>query len=87
MNPSDLNMIWMGHYAPDRSVLFDESSTIYNQPMAGMSVIDDLTQQTHAMVNIYIFFKNKLFPLKKSHLYTLQHCMFPFNLIYLCFIV
>lgn len=61
MNPSDLNMIWMGHYAPDRSVLFDENSTIYNQPMAGMSVIDDLTQQTHAMVNIYIFFKINCF--------------------------
>lgn len=49
-------MIWMGHFAPDRSVLFDENSTVYNQPMAGMSVIDDLTQQTHAMVNTFFFF-------------------------------
>lgn len=80
MNPTDLNMIWMGHFAPDRSVLFDENSTIYNQPMAGMSIIDDLTQQTHAMVNITIFFL-------LTHLYTPQHCMYPLNLIYLCFLI
>lgn len=55
MNPPDLNMIWMGSFASDRSMVIDESPTnIFNQP--GMTIMDDLSQQTHSMVIfIYLF--------------------------------
>lgn len=49
MNPPDLNMIWMGSFAPERSMIIDESPTnIFNQP--GMAIMDDLSHQAHAMV-------------------------------------
>lgn len=48
MNPSDLSMIWMGHYAPDRSMIVDESPNVFaHQGLTG--IMDDLAQQTNAM--------------------------------------
>lgn len=49
MNPSDLS-IWMGHYAPERPMLIDDT-----QGYSQQGLMEDLAQQTHAMVNILYF--------------------------------
>lgn len=49
MNPSELRMMWMSQYNPERISLEDTSSFFH--PTVGLSVMDDLTQQ-HAMVRI-----------------------------------
>lgn len=47
MNPTDYGngMLWMGQFAQDRMIL--EDNTMLS---VGMSVMDDITQQTHSMV-------------------------------------
>lgn len=53
MNPADLGMVWMGH----NSIIMDENATnpFFTQTSLpssmGLSVMDDLSQQTQAMVN------------------------------------
>lgn len=49
MNPTDYGngMLWMGQFPQDRMILDD--NTILS---VGMSVMDDITQQTHSMVTI-----------------------------------
>lgn len=47
MNPAEYGMYWT-HYAPDRMML-DESNIL----SVGMSVMDDITHQTHSMVIDY----------------------------------
>lgn len=49
MNPTDYSngMLWMGPFAQDRMILEDNSML-----SVGMSVMDDITQQTHSMVTI-----------------------------------
>lgn len=49
MNPTDYGngMLWMGQFAQDRMILEDNSML-----SVGMSVMDDITQQTHSMVTI-----------------------------------
>lgn len=51
MNPTDYGngMLWMGQFAQDRMIL--EDNTMLSA--VGMSVMDDITQQTHSMVTIY----------------------------------
>ncbi|XP_037042262.1 polycomb protein Sfmbt isoform X3 [Bradysia coprophila] len=46
MNPTDYGngMLWMGQFAPDRMILEDNSML-----SVGMSVMDDITPQTHSM--------------------------------------
>lgn len=46
MNPSDYGMLWMGQFAQDRMILDDNSML-----SVGMSVMDDITHQTHSMVS------------------------------------
>lgn len=51
MNPTDYGngMLWMGQFAPDRMILEDNSML-----SVGMSVMDDITPQTHSMVNFIL---------------------------------
>lgn len=50
MNPADYGMLWMGQFAPERMVLDDNSMMA-----VGMSVMEDITHQTHSMVKINSF--------------------------------
>lgn len=43
MNPSELRMMWMSQYNPERISL--EDATSFFHPTVGLSVMDDLTQQ------------------------------------------
>lgn len=49
MNPTDYGngMLWMGQFAQDRMILEDNAML-----SVGMSVMDDITQQSHSMVTI-----------------------------------
>lgn len=48
MNPSELRMMWMSQYNPERISLEDAASFFH--PTVGLSVMDDMTQQ-QAMVS------------------------------------
>lgn len=50
MNPAEYGMFWMNQYAPDRMIM-DESTSFYAQPSIGMSVLDDISHQSNAMVS------------------------------------
>lgn len=66
MNPPDYGngMLWMGQFAPDRMILEDNSML-----SVGMSVMDDITQQTHSMVttrNFFFFYYDFVVALKHA---------------------
>lgn len=50
MNPADYGMLWMSQFAPERMVLDDNSMMA-----VGMSVMEDITHQTHSMVKKIFF--------------------------------
>lgn len=49
MNPSELRMMWMSQYNPERISL--EDATSFFHPTVGLSVMDDLTQQQTMVSN------------------------------------
>lgn len=52
MNPADLGMFWMNQYAQAQErMVIDDSTSYYAQPTIGMSVLDDLSQQSTVMVS------------------------------------
>lgn len=51
MNPADYGMFWMNQYSQDRMIL-EDNPNYYSQPSIGMSVMDDISHQTSAMVSV-----------------------------------
>lgn len=50
MNPGDLRMLWMNQYSGER-MIFDDSTSFYGQSSVGLSVMDDITHPTAAIVS------------------------------------
>ncbi|XP_055917105.1 polycomb protein Sfmbt isoform X1 [Eupeodes corollae] len=48
MNPSELRMMWMSQYNPDRLSLEDGTS-YFSHPSVGLSVMEDISQQDNTM--------------------------------------
>lgn len=64
MNPADLGMFWMNQYAQAQErMVIDDSTSYYAQSSIGMSVLDDLSQQSTVMVSL--LFECEIHILKK----------------------
>ncbi|XP_037958251.1 polycomb protein Sfmbt isoform X2 [Teleopsis dalmanni] len=44
MNPSEMRMMWMSHYNPDR-ISLEDAATLFGHSSVGLSVMDDITHQ------------------------------------------
>lgn len=52
MNPADLGMVWMTQFGQVEDQMYvDDSRNYFAQPTIGMSVLDDLSQQSSSMVS------------------------------------
>lgn len=49
MNPSELRMMWMSHYNPER-ITVEDAPSFFGHPSVGLSVMDDLSSHQPTMV-------------------------------------
>lgn len=51
MNPADFGMFWINQYAQAERMVMDDNTSYYAQPSIGMSVLDEISNQTNSLVS------------------------------------